>query len=853
MTHRTDIERERAKWDNFYSALPFTEEDDAQHSFNVEFARHISELLPNGGKSFEAGCGAAYQSLALARTGKFDVTVMDFADGALSYARRAFEREGAEATYIRGNALEHGQPEYDLVFNAGTLEHYTFEEQVRFVQAMASRSRRYVLVLVPNSECYWYWIRRVQDASDSIWAAGKEVPLANLSAVFDAAGLRYEGQAYLGQEWAEALIKTLPGVTEETRQQILQIHRTPGLLSSAQKGYLFAALGSVPAAPHAQVPSVWSQLIGGTTGIETETRASLADALALRIASERELKAAQRQLADTREALTRAEDAAREAAEEGQRLASQGLEQSHRVDEYANNVLVSQQQVSALTALLIEREESITRLVRYVDECERVISSYQNAALRKGQLVAESSTPESSQSARVSTNSASSAMRYRASRRMVRFGYRALVPYSVRVKVWERRHRHELGAIWSQQTQVRNALAAATTMKPIPEIAKAGARQEPIKPRTAKAGRRKRVAYLTNQVVDWTTGEPRFGGGERYCATLGNLLQSHGLDVTVYQPAYKTFESEYYGLPVKTMPLGESYSEFMYGACDTFTRITDDYDFVIHNLPEYSSGRVRPDALVMCHGLWFDHDNYPSAKFRSDTWFEHFYRAFSQPGRVVSVDANSINFIRGLYPSLTERMTYIPNWVDTNMFAFPAHRNLDSKVVIFPRRKQVNRGSRILGAILDSIPHEDWEFWWVGDGDEHETRIIEDVARRDKRLKLFSAPLEGMPDFYQRAAIAAIPTIGSEGTSLSCLEAMACGCAVVTTHVGGLSNLVISNVNGVLADPTPASIARGINHLIEHPEERMRLQMAGNHTAQQFDFGVWRNRWVELLQDMDWI
>ena len=54
-----------------------------------------------------------------------------------------------------------------------------------------------------------------------------------------------------------------------------------------------------------------------------------------------------------------------------------------------------------------------------------------------------------------------------------------------------------------------------------------------------------------------------------------------------------------------------------------------------------------------------------------------------------------------------------------------------------------------------------------------------------------------MPDemnkAYQNADITLIPSLYSEGTSLSCIEAMACGNAVIATRIGGLSDLIIND------------------------------------------------------------
>ena len=41
----------------------------------------------------------------------------------------------------------------------------------------------------------------------------------------------------------------------------------------------------------------------------------------------------------------------------------------------------------------------------------------------------------------------------------------------------------------------------------------------------------RRVALLTNRLLDWTTREPRHGGAERYALWLGRLLRGHGFEV----------------------------------------------------------------------------------------------------------------------------------------------------------------------------------------------------------------------------------------------------------------------------------------------------------------------------------
>ena len=72
-----------------------------------------------------------------------------------------------------------------------------------------------------------------------------------------------------------------------------------------------------------------------------------------------------------------------------------------------------------------------------------------------------------------------------------------------------------------------------------------------------------------------------------------------------------------------------------------------------------------------------------------------------------------------------------------------------------------------------------------------------------------------MPAVYREADITVIPTLYSEGTSLSCLEAMASGNAVIATFIGGLPNLIIDEYNGLLISPEVGDLVDSISRLLE--------------------------------------
>lgn len=341
---------------------------------------------------------------------------------------------------------------------------------------------------------------------------------------------------------------------------------------------------------------------------------------------------------------------------------------------------------------------------------------------------------------------------------------------------------------------------------------------------------------------------PVMGGGERYLVDLMTLLTDLGCHVDAFQPSVEPWRRSYDGLTVYGLGVHGIYYDMHPAVNLLFHEVTQEYRHVIYHTFSMCYPRARPESIAISHGIWWDVAT--EGWWRTPEWRRRIFECIENAGTLVSVDTNTLNWVRAERPDLSGKLRYLPNAVDLNLYHRDEGPADTSRVtILFPRRLVAGRGFDLMLDIAADLAaaRPDVCFRFVGRGSASAEARVRELCQRQARVEWEWRRLEDMPEVYRAADITVIPSLFSEGTSLSCLEAMATGNAVLATNVGGLGNVVLDGYNGLLVEPDREAIETGLLRLIEEPGLRQRLGCHAVETAQAFSSTRWREAWVGLL------
>ena len=350
------------------------------------------------------------------------------------------------------------------------------------------------------------------------------------------------------------------------------------------------------------------------------------------------------------------------------------------------------------------------------------------------------------------------------------------------------------------------------------------------------------------------------GGIQTYLTNLVEVLYDLGYHSVIYHRGNKDFHKkisdhlEVYGFfrPVEKV---RGLNKMLYGKVQPLIHPEsgDILVFGCESMAVKTDGRVP--VFGVQHGISWDIPKHGLTKTQySYLYLKKQYLAWQTARRIknidhlVCVDCNFINWYKALVPCPQVKLYYVPNFsaMPTKPVVKPdAKEGLN---IIFARRFEPQRGTRLFMAVAKRLirEYDNIKITMAGDGSDE--RLLKDNLAGNPKVEFIRYQSHESLSIHSDKHIAVVPTLGSEGTSLSLLEAMAAGCAVVCTNVGGMTNIIINEYNGLMIAPEEECLYAALKRLIENEEERNLLAQRGLESQQTaFALTKWEKAWKNIL------
>jgi glycosyltransferase involved in cell wall biosynthesis len=358
-------------------------------------------------------------------------------------------------------------------------------------------------------------------------------------------------------------------------------------------------------------------------------------------------------------------------------------------------------------------------------------------------------------------------------------------------------------------------------------------------------------AYQADGVTDL------LGGGEIWLENFVDLLKKLNYEVKLFQFSNEPFAKKWRGHWI--VGLGNITNSFNRNDCyikgfEKFHNEAKDADGIFYLSMNLSNGLVKDiPVLTVSHGIMLDRcEKEPNMNHINN--LDVLKKWIRSASHTISVDTNTIKINAVYWPENVSKMTYIPNYYDEKLF-HPIKKEDKSKfTVLFPRRVDIARGYRTALASAEILlqKYDDIEFLFVGKGNKaEEQEFAEWQNKLGNRVKHYSLLHEKMPEAYKLADISIVPTWYSEGTSIACIESMGMGVPVVVTTVGGLTDLIISSVNGLMIPPKNIEeLVNAIEYLYLNRDEVQRMKENCLRIAPAFSKTIWESKVTKVVKQV---
>jgi len=377
----------------------------------------------------------------------------------------------------------------------------------------------------------------------------------------------------------------------------------------------------------------------------------------------------------------------------------------------------------------------------------------------------------------------------------------------------------------------------------------------------------KKVVIITYSYWNFNSEKICIGGLETYLNDIVALVSHSGYETIVYQ---STDCSDYATVTlqgVKVVPV------FFKKICHRAFQKMFDEAFSLHDsidtvfIIATDQMNIKSDAtnvIAIQHGISWD---MPYSMIggvwgkcrllsRLNKYLKCYVnsRRYAYVRNLVCVDYNYFNWLRTLEDiSPDHNVVVIPNYTSTVI----AQEDVEAKLlltasirnIVFARRFVDYRGTLMFAAVAGRLLEEfpDLKITFAGSG-PLESLLMERFGTHS-RVTITSFEANDSVRFHYGYDLAVVPTIFSEGTSLSLCEAMAAGCFPIATHVGGMTNMLIDGYNGLMCAIEETSLYEAIKTamFMSRTEREFIVRNAYQTACHGFSKSKWEQGWIQVL------
>lgn len=361
------------------------------------------------------------------------------------------------------------------------------------------------------------------------------------------------------------------------------------------------------------------------------------------------------------------------------------------------------------------------------------------------------------------------------------------------------------------------------------------------------------VDILYGTYYDFERKQVVIGGVQTYITMLIKIINDLGWSVRIFQQSGKPFKVtlsenvEIIGLNLKNnRKRNDELMKYVYKNRNS----EDEYItlFATNNIiPSYKVEK----SLSIQHGIFWDVPSEEKNNFYKEMFFKFLnaikiIKQIQNVEKLVCVDYNFINWYRTQTSNNNVQMFAIPNF---SVIPELEDKPEDIVKIIFARRLYSYRGTKIFACAAQELLEkygDKIEITIAGTGPDQE--YMREKLEKYSNAIFTKYESQDSIKVHMPQHIAVVPTLGSEGTSLSLLEAMASGCAVVCTDVGGLTNIVLNRYNGIMIRANKKELVSALSKLVEEKDLRKQLAIKARETVEQaFSYDKWEDAWKEVL------